>query len=115
MKDRDLETTEEEIERVKYSFLARIKANTKFGNIFSYPHYAKYFKVATYTLKMIVKQLISEGVPIISVKRNDIIGLVVCVTIEELDSYVENIEYKMDRMQEKINNIRESYYNNINN
>ena len=110
MKNVELGTMEEEIARVKDSFLARIKSNTKIGTLFSYPHYAKYLKVDTYTLKMVVKELISDGIAIISVKRDDRIGLIICDSEDELDAYVENIDYKIRRMQQKIDNIKKAYY-----
>lgn len=108
------ENTASEIKRVKNSFLAKISRNTENGNLFSYRDYSRYLKVDTYTLKMVVKDLIADGYPIISLKRDGIIGLVICTNDEDYNAYVKNIEFKISRMQEKIDNIKRNYIKNNN-
>jgi len=107
----DYENINSEIKRIKSYFLAKLQKNTKENMIFSYKDYGKYFNVEIYTLKILVKELINDGYPIISTKKNDKIGLIICDNDEEFNSYCKNIEYKAKRMLDKLELIKRNYNN----
>ena len=104
-----MENITDEIKRIKGQFLRRLESNTKTSKVFSYKEYAKWLNTDIYSLKMTVKELIKDGYPIISTKLEERIGLVICTNDDDYNHYVNNIQFKMNRMQEKMDLIKKNY------
>jgi len=103
-----------EVKEVKPLFLKILKQNTKNGDLYTYKNYAYKLRTEVFVLKKVVKELITEGQPIISKKVDNIIGLILCQTDEDYQSYVTNMRYKISRIEEKINNLKKAYKGVVN-